>query len=75
MFNILRRFGFFINKDRGGGDCGSWIYIYLCIQCLSPTTRRSIAVFCNSCIQHNFVIRRVNDLRQDSDFHQVLLFP
>ena len=52
---------------------GSWIYHYLCHQCLLPLKSNSVygEVYL---IQHN-VIEFVNDLRQVGGFIRVLRFP
>jgi hypothetical protein len=56
---------------------GSWIYNYLCNQCISPVKLRVRIPFSSGevySIQYH-VIKFVSDLRQVGGFHRVLLFP
>ena len=48
----------------------SWIYNYLCNQCLSPLT-----LWVRISLRQHYVIKFVSDLRQVGGFHRVLLFP
>jgi hypothetical protein len=52
---------------------GSWIYNYLCNQCLSPLMLW-VRILSGRCVQH-YVIKFVSDLRLVSGFLWVLQFP
>ena len=53
---------------------GSWIYNYLCNQCLSPLQLRSNLVH-DKVYSIHYVIKFVSDLRQVGDFLHVIWFP
>jgi hypothetical protein len=52
---------------------GSWIYNYLCNQCLSPVICEYESRWGRG-VQH-YMIKFVSDLRQVGDFLQILRFP
>ena len=54
---------------------GSWIYNYLCNQCLSPQVVSWNPVHGEVYSIQHYVIKFVSDLRQVSDFLQLLRFP
>ena len=56
-------------------SCGSWIYNYLCNQCLSTLKLWVRIPFMVRCTRQHYVIKFVRDLRQVGGFLRVLRFP
>ena len=54
---------------------GSWIYNYMCNQCLSPLIQRSNPIHGKVYSIQHYVIKFVSDLRQVGGFLWVLWFP
>jgi hypothetical protein len=57
---------------------GSWIYNYLCNQCLSPLKWWVRTPFIARCTQYkiqDYMIKFVSDLQQVSGFLRILRFP
>ena len=54
---------------------GSWIYNYLCNQCLSPLNLWVRTPLRRGVLNKHYVIKFVSDLRQVGSFFRVLRFP